>query len=922
MNGINTPPSLKRLKKIVVWLFGITGFLVGLAIALAYIYEDDVKAFAVKKLNQHLNTELVVEEIELTLLEKFPYASLDFADVLIKDAWEDSTMAKDTLIYANHLYLQFNVWDLFGEEYEVKRVAIEDGQMNLKIAEDGRDNFHFWKAGDDTAQGSFTFALQDVNLQNTDVRYDNKATLQDYDLQQSDISLTGDFAASHFEVSGSATSHVDHFIAGDINYVTNKAVDLELTLKVNTDEKTYTIEEGKLLIEELPLDIDGVVQMTEEGSLCDLDVTGEGLDMETIGSILPSPYKEKVAGYQFEGSMAFSATIDGLVNPKSTPAIAAVFDVEHGKLTTKETNIQLSKLNLNGRYGNAQTESGEHLTLNNMRGMLGQGAISGELTVKEFANPSLSTHLNGQFDLADVHRFFQIDTIESMQGLMAVSVSFDGKASQLQRFTRGDFQRSQAEGTISISNGSLKLKKQPYAWQQLNGTIELRNNDALVSDLVASAKGSDIKMNGVLRNFLSWVFLKGEMLAVEAQVQSNQLLLDELLTDDGTAASEGNYRIGFPDNIQFNLQANVGHLKFNRFEAEQMVGVVTLREKILRTERIELNTMDGRFTLSGEVNGTADGQFFTSCTSNMQQIDVSQCFYQFNNFGQNFLEDRHLKGKMSAITNLAFVFDDQLNIRPETVLSTIDLTIDNGELIEFETFTALADYMQGNAILRPVVRVDEMEKEMHHVRFQRLSNHIEIKDQMVHMPRMEIATNVMSLFASGTHSFDHHIDYRFDFKLKDVLVKKQPKEDFGPIADDGTGMRIFLSMKGTTSDYKIKLDKESRKDKIKQDLIAEKQNFKAILKEEFGIFKNDTSVASTYEEVQHAPEFVIEWEEFEEDTVPEQKEDRPLREIEPERNRPRPPRKHNNSKLKKFLQKLEEDDGENDAISIQADNNR
>jgi hypothetical protein len=50
----------------------------------------------------------------------------------------------------------------------------------------------------------------------------------------------------------------------------------------------------------------------------------------------------------------------------------------------------------------------------------------------------------------------------------------------------------------------------------------------------------------------------------------------------------------------------------------------------------------------------------------------------------------------------------------------------------------------------------------------------------------------------------------------------------------------FILMTGTVDKPIIKYDRKGMKQKIKEDIRNEKQNLKAILKEEFGIFKKDS----------------------------------------------------------------------------------
>ncbi len=79
----------------------------------------------------------------MRLLQKFPYASLRFSNVVIPEA---VSADPDTLIFIEDLYLQIGLLDFLRKNYAVSEAEINRGFFNMKIFEDGSDNFRFWKS--------------------------------------------------------------------------------------------------------------------------------------------------------------------------------------------------------------------------------------------------------------------------------------------------------------------------------------------------------------------------------------------------------------------------------------------------------------------------------------------------------------------------------------------------------------------------------------------------------------------------------------------------------------------------------------------------------------------------------------------------------------------------------------------------------
>ena len=157
-------------------------------------------------------------------------------------------------------------------------------------------------------------------------------------------------------------------------------------------------------------------------------------------------------------------------------------------------------------------------------------------------------------------------------------------------------------------------------------------------------------------------------------------------------------------------------------------------------------------------------------------------------------------------------------------------------------------------------------KDLENVRFSTLKNQIEIKNQIITIPKMEVKSTALNITASGTHTFNNEINYKVKLSLNELLAKKakqakKQNDEFGEVADDGLGRtNIFLSMTGTVDNPIIKYDSKGAIQNIKQDLKVEKQTLKSILHEEFGLFKKDSTLNNKTPKTDNS-KFIIKWDE-------------------------------------------------------------
>jgi hypothetical protein len=176
-----------------------------------------------------------------------------------------------------------------------------------------------------------------------------------------------------------------------------------------------------------------------------------------------------------------------------------------------------------------------------------------------------------------------------------------------------------------------------------------------------------------------------------------------------------------------------------------------------------------------------------------------------------------------------------------------------GRLVNFEPLSKLSKFISL--------------EELSDVKFSTLSNTFEIKNEQVIIPRMQITSSALDIFVSGNHGFDNVIDYHFQLTLSDLLSRKAKKakkenEEFGEVMDDGLGRtQLFLSMVGPIDDPKISYDSKGAKEKMKSDVKQEKRVLKQLLKQEFGLFKKDSTLKESGPDKKKKPGVILEFDE-------------------------------------------------------------
>jgi hypothetical protein len=234
------------------------------------------------------------------------------------------------------------------------------------------------------------------------------------------------------------------------------------------------------------------------------------------------------------------------------------------------------------------------------------------------------------------------------------------------------------------------------------------------------------------------------------------------------------------------------------------------------SRNIKFHSMGGDMTLTGIVDAKNNKAIDVVSTFKLNGIHVDSIFYVFENFDQDFIADKHLKGQTYADVELELALNQNLKLYQETLVSNITASIANGELNNFEPMKKLNKFLNDEGLSR--------------LRFSDIKNDIHIENKTVYIPQMEVRTNVTSIKVSGTHTFDQRIDYRIIAPLRNNknVNMVEAKE---ALQEDGSGQsKLYLKIVGTADDYRVLYDAESVKKKIASDLKKEVKELKDAFK--------------------------------------------------------------------------------------------
>jgi hypothetical protein len=561
-------------------------------------------------------------------------------------------------------------------------------------------------------------------------------------------------------------------------------------------------------------------------SLVSLDINfkGNNLDVASTLSLLPEKFQSKITDYSSDG--VFYANGEAHYKAGIPLKVNAEFGIKNANILYKPKKTTLSNVNLIGNL--VINEHHSELKLQHISANLNSNSFSGNVELTNFENPYIKLNVAAKTKLEELILFYPIDTLESVSGNIDVTANIEGLISELQNNSYSP--TIKANGEATITNIKAKFKQSENELNINEGKVNLNERHLNIFGLKLIKGNSDVMLIGEMPNFLGYLFDTKTPLSIIANISSNNIQLEDFIF--ASKGNESSKSISIPDNFDFNINVNINKFSFGKFMADNIKGVVLLKNQKIALKDVTLNATDGTIKLNAFADASSEN-IKISGDCELQKLNIQKLFIQLNNFGQTTLQDKHLRGFITASVDFTGTWNKKLEVDLNSINATSSILIEHGELIGFKPLESLAKY------------IDVSELKL--IKFSTLQSAIEIKNKVITIPKTSIKSSAINMELWGKHGFDNIIDYHIQLLLSEILAKKpRTNKDFDEelslIENDPENRRsVFIVMSGPIDNPTIKYDKKGAKEKIKQDIKQEKQTLKNILKEEFGLFKKDST---------------------------------------------------------------------------------
>jgi len=529
--------SRKKIIYLSLFLLLPTFIFVGSA-AIIYAKQKVITQNALLKINEEFIGALTIEDSYISPFANFPYISIDLKNIKF---YETKSMDLKPIYEAEDFYLGFNIWDILNGRYNVKKLKINNGHLDLIQYENGNINLLLAKglSDDEKEEESeeFKFELAGFELNKFDITYSDLAKSRDLVFHIDQLKTALKFSDDHVFLDVISNMVFDLDQDGKNTFFADKKVFLDLTLDYFESEQILKISPSKVGLEDALLALSGEVDILEEGFDLDLKFNGEKPDFNIFAAFLPKEVGETLKRYKNEGEIYFIGSIYGLTGDGISPAISVEFGADNAYFLNTGIQKKVDELRFSGFYTNGSERSlkTSEIQLQRFHAKPEEGIFQGQMTIRNFEDPFIKINLNADLDLEFLGEFFEIEGLRGIQGQVILNMDFDELIDMDLTTSSIGGTQSSLQTELFLKDLSLKIPGYHLPVTKANAYAYMRRGKIVLESLDFRLGGSDFSFSGELNDFPVLLHQNDRPLIAKIKSKSKLLNLTELIQYDSSS---------------------------------------------------------------------------------------------------------------------------------------------------------------------------------------------------------------------------------------------------------------------------------------------------------------------------------------------------------------------------------------------------
>lgn len=645
--------------------------------------------------NKMLNAQFDFEKLGISLFRNFPKASVTLNNFWLKGTGE---FEKDTLVRAGEVTVALNLFSLFGNSgYDISKITLEDTKLHAIVLPNGKVNWDVMKPDSAATEAAaaeeapFKMKLQELTASNLTIIYDDRQAGMLAQIDSLEATCSGDLGSDRTLLKVEAKTPGLSFKMGNIPFLSRAVVTTRMDLDADLLNSRYTFKESEFSLNAIKAGIDGWVAMKDPAMEMDLKLKTSEVGFKEILSLIPAIYAKDFESIKTNGKATLSAFAKGTLQGDTLPQFDATLDVKDAMFRYPSLPAGVDQINV---HANVKNPGGSadltEITVSPLSFRLAGNPFSITAAVKTpVSDPDVKASAKGTLNLGMIKQVYPLQDME-LNGVVNANMEMAGRLSYAEK---EQYDKFYAAGTIGLSNMKLKMKGMDDV-DIKKSLLTFTPKYLQLSETTVNIGKNDVTADSRFENYMGYA-LKDKTLKGTLNIRSNHLNLNDFMGSADTTATatptDSTGIIVIPKNIDFQMEANLKEVLFDKMAFRNMNGKLAVKEGKADMKNLSMNTMGGQVVMNGYYSTQNAEKPEMNGAFKLTGIQFAQAYKELDMVQKMAPVFENLKGNFSGNMDIRTELDPTMSPVMETMKGAGSLTTQDISLSGVKAIDGIAD---------------------------------------------------------------------------------------------------------------------------------------------------------------------------------------------------------------------------------------
>lgn len=744
--------------------------------------KKEILSSILAQLNKNLNGQITAGSMEPTLLKSFPGVSVSLNDVLLRDSlWAQH---KHDLLKAKDINVSLNILSLIVGNVNINRIAINDAAVYIYTDSTGYSNTSIFKSKPKTeekksAPKSSALEVKKIDFNRVSLILDNKKRFKLFNFNIDQIQGRMQYPDSGWTGNIKLKTQVNNFAFNTRKGSFLKGKSLEGTLSAHYSRKldAVILDPEILNIGGHPFKIGAKIDLDK--SAFAISIAVDQILFRDVALLLSPNISSKLLKFGIEKPIDIRGNIiDDGSGKYGDPLIRVGIKVRDNILSIPAG--KLTAANFDGSFTNQDTTGGiigdenSVIKFRKLTAKYFNAPIKIDtFIVNNLARPIATGLVTSQFPLTNLNNSLSTQDFEFKAGTADLRLYCQADIDNF-RFTKPVI-----SGGIKIANADIMYLPRKLHLVKSALNIIFNQNDLSIQDGHFQLGKSELNVSCSIANFANLYYYDPEKILVNLKMHSPQLYLNEFMpflgprsskrktTSNQSMKTASKKLSNVLEVSKMNINLTVGKAIYDKFLAKNLAADISLRGNGIFFNKISVEHAGGTLSLNGSIVQQTGSNLF-SINSKVSHVSVKDFFYSFDNFGQNTITNKNLKGYLSSLVDISGRISHTGKIIPRSINGKVIFNLNNAALVNFEPMVNVGKFAFAN-------------RNLSNVEIKKLDGTLNIRGDKIAISPMQINSSAMNFNVKGIYALGAGTNVEMDIPLRnpkgDENLTRQEKRE-------------------------------------------------------------------------------------------------------------------------------------------------